>query len=97
MAPQEDGREAIQEGCGIEELKDWLYNEVADDNDCVVDYLQRDFGEMYDKEEEMLGVVQGTEEWKENVAAAAKLMQTSRNVDVLDSMVAGDEWLFDGF
>ena len=33
----------------IKELKDWLFERVADDNDIVVDDLQQEFADYYDK------------------------------------------------
>ena len=33
----------------ITELKDWLFERVADDNDIVVDEMQQEFAAYYDK------------------------------------------------
>lgn len=96
MAPKSDESAVIEEGDGIDALKEWLYERVQDDDDIVIDDMQRDFGETFDKEEEMLGVVVGTEEWKKNVASIGKEL-AKKGSDVLDSMVGENEWLFDGF
>ena len=40
---------SVTEGDGLADLKEWLYEEVADDNDIVVDEMQTDFAEMFDK------------------------------------------------
>ena len=40
---------SVTEGDGLADLKEWLFEEVADDNDIVVDEMQTDFAEMFDK------------------------------------------------
>ena len=57
----------IEEGDGLQQLKDWLFTEVADDNDIVVDEMQQDFHDYYEEEEERLGECEGSTEYKENI------------------------------
>ena len=57
----------IEEGDGLQQLKDWLFTEVADDNDIVVDEMQQDFFDYYEEEEERLGECEGSTEYKENI------------------------------
>ena len=51
----------------VKELKDWLFERVADDNDIVVDEMQNEFGDYYDKMETINGDVEGTDEYKANM------------------------------
>ena len=57
----------IEEGDGLQQLKDWLFTEVADDNDIVVDEMQEDFHDYYEEEEARLGECEGSKEYKENI------------------------------
>ena len=43
----------------------------ADDDDFIIDKLQEEFSELVDKEEDQLGTVLGSQEWKANMAAKA--------------------------
>lgn len=61
-----------EEDSSIKELKDWLFGRVADDNDIVVDDMQEEFGEHFDKLETENGV-EPSEEYKKNM----KLLETS--------------------
>ena len=57
----------IEEGDGLQQLKEWLFEEVGDDNDIVVDEMQEEFHAYFEDEEEHLGECDGTSEYKENV------------------------------
>ena len=43
--------EVLSEGDGLAELKEWLFEEVADDRDIVVDEMQSDFAQYFQQEE----------------------------------------------
>ena len=51
----------------ITELKDWLFDRVADDNDIVIDEMQEEFGAYYDKLENENGNISGSDEYKTNM------------------------------
>ena len=57
----------IQDGDGLQQLKDWLFGEVADDNDIVVDEMQKEFHAHFEEEEARLGECSGSSEYKENI------------------------------
>ena len=57
----------IEEGDGLQILKDWLLTEVADDNDIVVDEMQEEFQAFFEEEETRLGECEGTQEYKQNI------------------------------
>ena len=40
----------MSEGDGLAELKEWLFEEVADDRDIVVDEMQSDFAQHFQQE-----------------------------------------------
>ena len=50
---------------GVDELKEWLFGRVADDNDIVVDEMQEEFADFYDQTESSL--LKGTEEYQRNL------------------------------
>ncbi len=57
----------VSEDPSLVELKKWLFDRVADDNDIVVDELQEEFGAYYEKIESESGSVSGSEEYKINI------------------------------
>ena len=57
----------IEEGDGLQILKDWLFTEVADDNDIVVDEMQEEFSKYFEEEEKRLDECQGSDLYKENI------------------------------
>ena len=40
----------------MKELQEWLHERVADDDDIVIDDLQEDFNEQFEKEDEKNGI-----------------------------------------
>ena len=44
-------------------MKEWLFNEVADDNDIIVDEMQKDFMGFYNENDDF----EGTQEYKKNI------------------------------
>ena len=58
---------SIEEGDGLQIMKDWLFTEVADDNDIVVDEMQEEFGAYFEEEEARLGECKGSNEYQENM------------------------------
>lgn len=61
-----------EEDASIKELKDWLFDRVADDNDIVVDEMQEEFGEYFNKLDSD-NDVEPSEEYKTNM----KYLETS--------------------
>ena len=57
----------IEDGDGLQILKDWLFTEVADDNDIVVDEMQEEFSKYFEEEETRLGECEGSDLYKENM------------------------------
>ena len=51
----------------VKNLKEWLFEEVSDDNDIVVDEMQKDFGRYFEQLEQELDDCEGSEEYRENV------------------------------
>lgn len=52
----------------IKELKDWLFERISDDNDVVVDDIQRDFAQYFeDIELKQSPVCDGSDEYKKNI------------------------------
>ena len=58
---------AINDSDGLKELQEWLFNEVADDNDIVVDEMEKDFAAFYEDLEDDLNECQGSDLYKENI------------------------------
>ena len=51
---------SIEDGDGLQIMKDWLFTEVADDNDIVVDEMQEEFHPYFEEEEAQLGEFKGS-------------------------------------
>lgn len=47
---------SIQDILSVKELKEWLLERVADDDDIVIDDLQEEFHEMFESEDEKNGI-----------------------------------------
>ena len=47
---------SIQDILSVKELKEWLHERVADDDDIVIDDLQEDFNEQFENEDEKNGI-----------------------------------------
>ena len=47
---------SIQDILSVKELQEWLHERVADDDDIVIDDLQEDFNEQFEKEDEKNGI-----------------------------------------
>lgn len=66
-----------------QELKDWLFEEVSDDNDIVVDEMQKDFAAYYEEAEDF----EGTPEYKENIrhleTGVAKLKEGPKGLQMM--------------
>ena len=46
----------IQDILSVKELKEWLHERVADDDDIVIDDLQEEFNEQFEQEDEKNGI-----------------------------------------
>ena len=47
---------SIQDILSVKELKEWLLERVADDDDIVIDDLQEEFHEMFESKDEKNGI-----------------------------------------
>jgi len=65
--PVEEENAVLSEGDGLAELKEWLFEEVADDRDIVVDEMQSDFAQHFQQEEESLNECEGSDLYRENI------------------------------
>ena len=81
----------IEEGDGLLQLREWLFEEVGDDNDIVVDEMQEQFASYFEDEETVLEECAGSEEYINNIKHLETGIKKLQTPEGLRSIQVGEK------